>query len=462
MKAIISMCRNSLDALKNYLRPRRILIIVFMAGTIAAFCYGYGFIAFERGKHVYLLDFTKFYLSAQFFTEGKDIYEAIDLKKIGLRPESLESSRETLHPNLNMPVVTLLFLPFLATDASTGMVIWVALSMGFIFASAWLLGGELIRKGKLPTHLHWMISGFIAVLLFLYFPTFVGAVLGQLGQLLLLILCAAWIAARRGCDRLAGVLFGVALSLKPFTGIFLVVLPWLRRWRLIYWYVASFTALSLLGAIVFGPSIYLRYLTILQEVNWYGHSWNASFMAPLSILLGGNAAAHWLDLPWLARLISLVLSLALYLLLIRQVCQLGDPLARLDISISGSIPLMLLASPLGWLYYFPSLWITAFAVVLAVWDLRLRLFWWISAFALLVLSGIPEVFANSRDSGASLWTVLEGSPDTLALLAAFTLVLGAAWRLRKTSRIAARRSKLPRLSRPGPVSTVAPCGQEEN
>jgi hypothetical protein len=440
------MNSSTLKDLKIYLRPHRILMILFMLATLSAFCFGYGLAAVERGKSLAFLDFTKFYLSAQAFLEGDDIYKAIDLEELGSLPEGLKVDQDKIHANLNMPIVTLIFLPFLATTISAGMVMWVAVSIGFIFISAWLFGDELIRKGNLPRHMHWMIAGFIAILLLLYFPTFAGAILGQLGQLLLLILCGAWIAARRGHNRVGGVLFGVALSLKPFTGIFLIVLPWLRRWDLMRWYIGSFAAISVLGAIVFGPRIYLRYLSVLQEVDWYGFGWNASFMGTLSILFGGNAESHWLDLPRLAQLVSVALSLALYLQLVNWVCRTGDPTVRLDVAVAGSIPLMLLASPLGWLYYFPTLWITAFAVVLAAWTLRSRVLWWALTLTLLVLSGIPQEFVSSADSGKSLWMVLKTSRDTGTLLAAIALVAGVAWRLNKTPDISVEKLQKPSRS----------------
>ena len=202
---------------------------------------------------------------------------------------------------------------------ASGMTAWSVLTIGCVLASAALLGSQLAASHS-PSPFHrWMASGLIAILMLVSFPTWAGAALGQIGLLLLLTLCGAWLAARSGHDRLSGMLFGVALSIKPFTGVFLLVLPWLGRWRLLGWYAGTFAALSLLGAIAAGPGSYLRYLSALHEVNWYAFGWNASLMAPLSVLLGGGEAPGWLDYPRLAKPISIACGVLLYAVLVARI-----------------------------------------------------------------------------------------------------------------------------------------------
>ena len=94
-----------------------------------------------------------------------------------------------------------------------------------------------------------------------------------------------------------------------------------------------------------------------------------------------------------------------------------------------SSALMLLASPLGWIYYFPLIWLTVAAAVEAVRPLSARWVWWLSAVFVLILSGLPYPFVLGRDAGISVETLLVTSADTTALLAAFAFALAAAWRV---------------------------------
>jgi hypothetical protein len=328
-----------------------------------------------------------------------------------------------------MPVVALLFWPFSLGSLASGMTAWTALAVGLVLASAVLLGSQLAASHGLSRFHRWMASGLLAIFMLVYFPTWAGAALGQLGQLLLLVLCGAWLAARRGHDRSAGALLGIALALKPFTGVLLLVLPWLGRWRLLRWYAGVFAALALLGAVAAGPASYLRYLSALREVDWYAFGWNASLMAPLSVLLGGGETPGWLDYPRLAAPVSIACAALFYAALVARLRKVGDPVARLDLAIAGAIPLMLLASPLGWIYYFSLMWIAAAAVVEAVRPLPSRWTWSLSAAVVLILCGLPYPFVISREAGASLQSLLVTSTDTAALLLAFAFVLAAAWRV---------------------------------
>lgn len=408
---------------------RRALISAGIAALIGVVVALYGTVVAHRIDKPQALDFSKFYVSAQKLLSGGDIYQPVPMDYFGPLLPGIEFDRDYLHPNLNMPVVALLFAPFSLGSVASGMAAWSVFAVGLVLASAALLGSQFVASRGLSAFDRWMISGLLAFLMLAHYPTFAGLVLGQLGQLLLFILCAAWLAARRGQDRLAGVLLGTALALKLLTAVFLLLLPWLGRWRLLRWYVGTFLALTLLGAVTAGPGSYLRYLTVLQEVDWYATGWNASLMAPLSILFGGGGAPSWLDFPGLATPFSAVISASLYALLVIAVRKVADPETKLDLTIAGAVPLMLLASPLGWLYYFPLLWITVSAVIEAVHPRHSHWAWWLFAAFVMLVSGLPYTFIPGEDATESLQTILVTSADTVALLLALALVLAAAWRI---------------------------------
>jgi Glycosyltransferase family 87 len=408
---------------------RRTLILACIAWILGIVLFGYAKMIEARAGKPWLVDFSLFYLSANALKTGDDVYRPGLVRGFEGAPKAAQADDHRPHPNLNMPVVNLLFLPFSSMSIAAAITVWGILSVGFVLAAAWMLGSHLVAESGLPSYHRWMASGLLAILFLTYFPTWANANIGQLGQLMLLGLSGAWVAARRKHDRLAGTLFGLALALKPFTGIFLVLLPWLRRWQLLRWYVGSFTALSLVGVAAVGLKSQLGYLSALRQVDWYGSGWNASLMAPLSILLGGNAQYEWLHYPRLATLVSVALSSVFYALLVRQLRQINDPTTVLDIAIAGGIPLMLLASPLGWIYYLPLVWIAALAVINAVRPLPSRWIWWLASVVMLVLCGLPFPFVNAGEAAQSLRSLLLTSVDTFALLATFAFTLCVAWRL---------------------------------
>ena len=408
---------------------RQYLILILIAVLLSVGFAGYARFVQQRSISPWLLDFTKFYLSAQALDEGRNIYRAIPVDELGPLPLKLDYSRETLHPNLNMPFVTVLLWPFAHAHLSTAILMWTILSSGFVLVSAWMLAGELAPSAKPLEFRRWMSAGLLAILLLAYYPSLANAALGQFGQVLLVILSAAWVSARRGHDRLAGMLFGLALALKPFTGLFLLTLPWLRRWRLLWWDLATFATLTLVSAVFVGPGSFLRYGAMLQNVNWYGSGWNASLMAPLSVLFGGNEDPGWFDHPWLARLIWFICSALLFIVLVAPIRKLEDPRHKLDLAVGGVMPLMLLISPLGWLYYFPVIWITIVAIFIATRPIAGRLRWRLAAIGALIFSGLPYPFVLTMDAGQSLGSLLGTTADTASLLLIFAILVGAAWRL---------------------------------
>ena len=60
---------------------RRILIVLFTAGLFGFIVYGYAVAIAHRGEKLELLDFTKFYFSAQALYEGADIYRSVPLRR---------------------------------------------------------------------------------------------------------------------------------------------------------------------------------------------------------------------------------------------------------------------------------------------------------------------------------------------------------------------------------------------
>jgi len=313
-------------------------------------------------------DFYKFYISARYFLEGKDIYAPVPMttlknpmdkiiKKMKIKTtKPTIPIRTTLHPNLNPPFETLLLAPIGLISYDKAYSIFAIISLSFGLLAAVLISNEVIyAKHDLAALLT------IMIIILLYFPTWINIVYGQFALIVLFLITSAWIAVKKGRDALCGLILGLAMSLKLFVGLFLIFFLVRRRWRLLLWFCATFVLLSLLPLLVYGIGTYKNYLTILSQITWYAASWNGSFLGFFSRIFGGSENVPLVDYPALARFLTNLCSLAFVFWL----TWLAWPRAQesrpeaFDLGFSLCIVGMLLISPLGWMYYFPVLIIPA-------------------------------------------------------------------------------------------------------
>ncbi|MCK9375637.1 MAG: DUF2029 domain-containing protein [Syntrophobacterales bacterium] len=378
-------------------------------------------------------DFSKFYMSARYFWEGKDIYAPVPLStfrnphdeifnKLKLLPlDKLKSARKNLHPNLNPPFQTLLMSPLGLIGYEKAFWIYSFLSITMGLVALVLISRELATtKHDLP-----VLLGYLIVIL-CYFPSWVSIVFGQFSFILLLLITLGWLAARSGKDKMAGIYLGLAMSLKIFMGLFLIFFLIRRRWRLLSWFVSIFIILSLLPLLIMGIDTYKDYLSILSGITWYATSWNASFMGFFTRLFGGSENLPLINRPDVALALTRICSLTF-------LCGLGwvawprEPTAspdQFDLGFSLTIVGMFLLSPLGWMYYFPALIIPA----AVAWRLAGRLGSGIRYRILLVvawiLSTIPRMLIPSAEVNTpQLWFTWAGFYFYSLLL--FSFILGS-------------------------------------
>ena len=308
-------------------------------------------------------DFGKFYYSTRLFLEGQNIYTLIPLDDIETMPDSVKAlaSRDTLHPNLNPPFQTLLFLPFGLLESGISYVVFSIASILFGFASVRLIYNEM--RPLMDERFHYLI---LLIILLFYYPTWATVLLGQISLYLLWFLVFAWVLSRAGKDSLAGILLGVALSIKIFTGVFLIFFIVRRRWNLVAWYIGTFLLCNLIAVLVFGLDTHLEYLRVLQEIYWYSSNWNASFMGFFSRIFGGSENLPLFNYPQLTNFLVYTLSLICLLLLVWfSWPKRNEQIFKYDLAFSMALVVMLLVSPLGWMYYFPLL-IIPFSVILGI------------------------------------------------------------------------------------------------
>lgn len=320
------------------------LILIFYLGTIQIV-----------SKNQLVADFTKYWFSAKLFLAGESIYTPVSINLLGdIDDETkLDFLRGTLHPNLSPPFFTILMLPFGFLDYQTAIWIWSILML-----LCGILTVQLLKNRMCILYNNKIDKLILGLIIFSYFPTWAATVLGQFSLLILMLVSIIWIYSRSGKNVLPGILLGLLLSMKLFTGLFLIFFAFQRRWRLIGWYVGTFLTCSLISWLLFGTQAYKSYFEILTSVTWQAASWNTSILGLFSRIFGSPEGAPLWDFPGLANIISNFVTFIILIFLIRISITLKENNTftyLFDIGYSLTIIFMLMISPLGWMYYFPIL-----------------------------------------------------------------------------------------------------------
>jgi alpha-1,2-mannosyltransferase len=318
-------------------------------------------------------DFDSFWRSARALLAGEDVYDT------GARLV-----------NLNPPAWTALISPLGVLQVLTAYRVFVVISLvvtvGYL---AWT--AEEVRLGPA-----WAVVG--GVMLLLSSPLLSTLALGQVYPVLALGLVAAWMADRRGRQRLSGTALGLVMALKPSL---LPVLLWplvRRRWRAFGAALAAGAGATFVGVIAAGPGATLDYIGILSDGSASPYWDNASLPGAAARLFTDNPyAEHAATLPWTVYL-AYALGIGTVVLTVIKVQH--DQEAGLWALVAAS----LLVSPIAWHNYLVLL---GPGVLLLLARGRTG-----SAFLLLALQCIP-----------AQWPLIWNDRGTVAASLAMTLYL---------------------------------------
>ena len=250
-------------------RQRRVIIVIQSILLVGLLSFYLLLLFPTMARNPASTDLGKFYASAQLLWQKQDIYMPISVEALGPLPPSSLSARnsDTLHPNLNLPTVTILLAPLALLSFSSTFWLWSVLSLlaGFIACFlVWQTASPRPRKGL--SGLMWIWIIYLA-----YFPTFAALQLGQLTFFLLLLMAFVWRQTRIANSLwLAGILLGLAISLKIFIGLLVLFYLIRRQWQVAAGAVATFSIGILLGLLVVGIRGFESYFATMQTITWFG------------------------------------------------------------------------------------------------------------------------------------------------------------------------------------------------
>jgi hypothetical protein len=317
-------------------------------------------------------DFYKFALSAHRVDQGFSMYWLVPPKaRIGDpchrdTPESdvhfehpqpgllnLGGPTPCLGPNLNPPVFMVFMAPIARLPYQQAWWVWAAFSSACMVLSVWLLTGAL--AANTGQRVIWSIWG--CALLFLQYPTLANFSLGQMGGVIFALLTSSW---RMGASRRhiqAGIFLGLAISLKPFLILLMPALALTRHFRVLTTATLTIAGIATLGACVYGMDAYTQYIQVTKNITWTATNWNGSWYGFLDRYFISISNSDWptsRGLSWLLATMCSALTAGVAGLHIRHRAKLSPRSGWNAIFVTG-IPVTLLISPLGWVYYFPAL-----------------------------------------------------------------------------------------------------------
>lgn len=336
---------------------------------LAIGCYAVGFDYLASGT-ILDTDYGKFYHASRLFFLGKNIYSGkVELVKekncfvikaqipercVEDGSDSVAKVAKLLLTNLSSPSLVALLLPFGKLPFKISFLIWDFLSLMCGIASVLMVLWTYHFKNEL------IVMGILTAF-FCYYPTFVSLMAGQVGLLMLLLLVASWSAVRQEKQAMAGIFLGLAFSIKVFLGLFVFLFFIRRQWRLLAGFIGTVLIVTLITSLILGQNIYWQHAAVFERVHWYSSSWNASFYGFLVRLFGTFHEKNipLVVAPMLAQVMyyscsAFMVGILSWIAWPRHTSAACKPMA-LDLLFSFTITAMLLISPLGWIYYFPTL-----------------------------------------------------------------------------------------------------------
>ncbi|STX50312.1 mannosyltransferase [Legionella busanensis] len=285
------------------------------------------------------LDFVSFYASALAYNNHSNPYTSLSATFL--------STNEKLPINLNPPFFMEILRPLAFLNYKEAVVLWsvsifILGLIGAYFSFKLTLKPALFRK-------NWL---YCLVIYIAFYPTIMSTNLAQIGGLLLFFIVIGYNFYRQNNDVYAGLLWGIITSLKLFPAL-LFIFAWKeKRYRVLIIMIMTCLTAHLIPVFTYGIQIYNNYFSLLGRVLWYGDSWNASIYGFLFRFLVDPYSRNP-DL-WLVQLIYYITFISGLIWYIKRLNYL-ERNRNNHRSFCLTLVVMLVLSPLGWLYYFPLL-----------------------------------------------------------------------------------------------------------
>ena len=249
--------------------------------------------------------------------------------------------------NAHPPTSVLLFLPLAGMEYRPALLAWNLAGLVMLGVGLAIVYRQL--ELSLPA---WSVFPTLAILL-LCRPLLVQLFHGQLNLALLVLVTAAWAAARSGQPRWAGALVGAAMSIKVFPGFLFLYLILRRQWSAVAVGALTVALLTGITAAVLGPGVYLTYVRdVLPRLESFRSSWfNASLVGFWTRLFNPATLEEHVEPLWrssAAARTGIVVSWIAVVAAVTWSVRRARTRIHLDHAFGASVTGMLLCSPITW------------------------------------------------------------------------------------------------------------------
>ncbi|MBA2657792.1 MAG: DUF2029 domain-containing protein [Tatlockia sp.] len=326
-------------------------------------------------------DFTSFYAAIVNLVEHKNPYAKLSSHFLPLT--------KRLSANLNPPFALYSFSFLAQFSYKLALGIWIFLS----FALG-LIGAGVALTQVFSRHFfreYWLI---LVVIYLAFFPTLINISTGQFGLILFFLLMIGYHFYLKNNELVCGLFWGLAVALKFFPALLFLFLLKQRRMKA-FFAMFAMTSLALgLPSLIYGTEIYSQYFSMLSRVFWYGDNWNASLLGYLFRLFYDN--------PFMNINLRLIKFIYIFLFIIFILYYLKKMQKNTLQEINHqpfclSLAMMLILSPLGWLYYFPILTLPLLLVWIKAYKSNFSAM--IIVLLCLALINFPQGYVLDRHSG---------------------------------------------------------------
>jgi hypothetical protein len=171
----------------------------------------------------------------------------------------------------------------------------------------------------------------------------------QIAGFLLFLIMTGYFFYLKGSDYTAGLFWGLAVALKIFPALLLIFVLSEKRYKTFFTILFCVLITWSLPLYFRGIDVYLFYFKIINSLLWYGNSWNASVYGFLFRQFANYDVTQNL-LP--IKISYQIIFASIFVWYTKKLITLKNtPHAAFSLTLI----IMLLLSPLGWMYYFSLL-----------------------------------------------------------------------------------------------------------
>jgi Glycosyltransferase family 87 len=286
------------------------------------------------------------------------------------------------------PFQAVFVAPFAAIDAvnhQLARLLWYAVNLICLAASVrWTLKAWAAARKRLGLSCGPWLPGLFAPLAAILMPLQTNFEHQNMNAVLLGLLAGAMSYLTFGSAIIAGVLVGVATALKAFPALLIVYFAVRRYWSACVAALATAIVLTLVPALVYGPSGSIETLATFLSIagsGWPTRGNNQSLLAALSRLIEPSTSTGVDGLGAAPLVVGLFIVAALTLIVAAGLVLMTRPIsATVPPEFAAAIALAVLLAPIAWDHYWVLL-LPAFVILYYSNDIlrRARAMFWLAA-----------------------------------------------------------------------------------